>query len=500
MNDSGVELAFAGASGITVLVAYGLLMLGVGVITWLANRGLHQSVDEYYLGGRGLGVMVLFFTFFATQYSGNTVVGYPPQAYRVGYAYLVSIPFFITIILAYLVFAPRLYTLGRRLSLVTPVDWIHHRFQSRALTTVAAILMLYALANYLLEQFVAIGQGVSGLTGGTIPYQVGVVFFIVIMVVYSWLGGMRSVAYTDTMQGIALLFGVVMLLVGSLIYFGSPGEAAAIMAANTPEKLAPPDGPGLLRWLSLLLLVGVGAAVYPHAVQRIFSARSEATLKRSFIRMAYMPFATAGVVFVVGIIGIAAFPGLDTAGSEQLVGRMASALANQSAIFYWAMVLLFGGVIAAIVSTADSVLLTFCSIVSHDLYGRFVNRDAPQSRQIMVGKLVGLVAVVVLVIIAWYPPATLYQIFVLKFELLIQVAPALVIGLYWSRMNRRATLAGMVIGAVLASALTLAGLRPLGLFNGLWGLLLNLAICVGGSLLSPPGTAEQNRARELTHA
>ena len=58
----------------------------------------------------------------------------------------------------------------------------------------------------------------------------------------------------------------------------------------------------------------------------------------------------------------------------------------------------------------------------------------------------------------------------------------------------------MVIGAVLASALTLAGLRPLGLFNGLWGLLLNLAICVGGSLLSPPGTAEQNRARELTHA
>ena len=71
MNDSGVELAFAGASGITVLVAYGLLMLGVGVITWLANRGLHQSVDEYYLGGRGLGVMVLFFTFFG-------VVAAPP--------------------------------------------------------------------------------------------------------------------------------------------------------------------------------------------------------------------------------------------------------------------------------------------------------------------------------------------------------------------------------------------------------------------------------------
>ena len=214
--------------------------------------------------------------------------------------------------------------------------------------------------------------------------------------------------------------------------------------------------------------------------------------------MAYMPFATAGVVFVVGIIGIAAFPGLDTAGSEQLVGRMASALANQNAIFYWAMVLLFGGVIAAIVSTADSVLLTFCSIVSHDLYGRFVNRDAPQARQILVGKLVGLVAVVILVIIAWYPPATLYQIFVLKFELLIQVAPALMMGLYWSRMNRRATLIGMLAGAVFASALTLAGYRPLGFFNGLWGLLLNLAVCVGGSLLMPAKADERERALSLT--
>ena len=162
------------------------------------------------------------------------------------------------------------------------------------------------------------------------------------------------------------------------------------------------------------------------------------------------------------------------------------------------MVLLFGGVIAAIVSTADSVLLTFCSIVSHDLYGRFVNRDAPQARQILVGKLVGLVAVVILVIIAWYPPATLYQIFVLKFELLIQVAPALMMGLYWSRMNRRATLIGMLAGAVFASALTLAGYRPLGFFNGLWGLLLNLAVCVGGSLLMPAKADERERALSLT--
>ena len=333
-----MELAFGGASGIIVLAAYGAIMLAVGLLTYFQNRGIHQSLDEYYLGGRGLGVMVLFFTFFATQYSGNTVVGYPPAAYRTGYAYLVSVPFFIMIIVGYLLFAPRLYALGKKLRLVTPADWIDKRYQSKAVTILAAILMLYALANYLLEQFVAIGQGVSGLTGGTIPYQVGVVYFIAIMVIYSWLGGMRSVTYTDTIQGVALLFGVFMLLIGSIIYFGGPGTAAAFLQQHAPDKLAPPSGPGVMHWFSLLLLVGIGAAIYPHAVQRIFAAKSEATLKRAFTRMAYMPFLTAGVVFTVGIIGTSAFPGLSTDQSEQLVGRMASTIANQNALFYWAMV------------------------------------------------------------------------------------------------------------------------------------------------------------------
>ncbi|NRB56942.1 MAG: sodium:solute symporter family protein [Salinicola sp.] len=492
-----VELAFSGWSGILVLMLYGGLMLAVGIYAFLRNRKVRESLDEYYLGGRGLGVMVLFFTFFATQYSGNTVVGYPPTAYRLGYQYLVSVPFFIMIIMVYLLFAPRLYALGRRFNLLTPVDWIDLRFRSKKVTILAAILMLYGLGNYLLEQFVAIGQGVSGLTGGTIPYQVGVVFFIVIMVAYSWLGGMRSVAYTDTIQGIALLFGVFTLLIGSLIYLGGLPTAAETMIAEAPEKLGAPTGGGLTTWFCLLVLVGIGAAIYPHAFQRIFAARSERTLKRSFIRMAYMPFLTAGVVFMVGIIGIAAFPDLTTAESEQLVGMMANALANQNAFFYWAMVLLFGGVIAAIVSTADSVLLTFSSIVSNDLYGRYIAPDADESRKILVGKLVGVAAVVVLVLIAWYPPGTLYQIFVLKFEVLIQTAPALILGLYWSRLNTQAVFVGMLAGTVLAAVFTFAGYRPLGVYSGLWGLLLNLIVCVGGSLLSQASEANRERALEV---
>ncbi|GGF14704.1 sodium:solute symporter [Halobacillus andaensis] len=492
-----MELAFSGWSGIVILLVYGLIMLSVGVITFLRNRNIHQSLDEYYLGGRGLGVMVLFFTFFATQYSGNTVVGYPPSAYRLGYEYLVSVPFFIMIIMAYLLFAPRLYSLGKKYNLITPAQWFEKRFKSKGVTILASLLMLYGLGNYLLEQLVAIGQGVDGLTGGTVPYQVGVVFFVIIMLIYGWLGGMRSVAYTDTMQGIALLFGVFMLLIGSIIYFGGLPTSADYMQAYSPEKLGVPDGPGVVNWFSLLVLIGIGAAVYPHAIQRIFAAKDERTLKRSFSRMAWMPFLTAGVVFIIGIIGINAFPDLSTAESEQLVGMMASAVASQNVIFYWAMVLLFGGVIAAIVSTADSVLLTFSSIISNDLYGSYINPNASERKKLLVGKLVGVAAVGILILVAWFPPGTLYQIFVLKFEVLIQIAPALILGLYWNRLHTKAVFTGMLSGTIVASVMTIFGWSYLGVANGLWGLLINLIICVVGSLVMSVSVVEEEEAKQV---
>ncbi|GGB39375.1 sodium:solute symporter [Lentibacillus populi] len=492
-----MDLAFSGWSGVLILLAYGLLMLGIGLVTYLKNRNIHESLDEYYLGGRGLGVMVLFFTFFATQYSGNTVVGYPATAYRQGFEYLVSVPYFIMIIMAYLLFAPRLYAMGKKYKLITPAQWFEKRYKSKAVTILASLLMLYGLGNYLLEQLVAIGQGVSGLTGGTIPYQVGVIFFVVIMLIYGWLGGMRSVAYTDTMQGIALLVGIFMLLIGSIIYFGGLPTSADYMQAYSPEKLGIPDGPGIVNWFSLLVLIGIGAAVYPHAIQRIFAAKNERTLKRSFSRMAWMPFVTAGVVFIIGIIGINAFPGLSTGESEQLVGMMASSIASQNTVFYWAMILLFGGVIAAIVSTADSVLLTFSSIISNDLYGNYINPEASEHKKLLVGKLLGVVAVGILIIIAWFPPATLYQIFILKFELLIQIAPGLILGLYWKRLRSKTVFAGMVAGTLVASVMTIFDLSLLGVASGLWGLLLNTVICIVGSLVATVSAVEENEMKEV---
>ncbi|WP_173916724.1 sodium:solute symporter [Halobacillus sp. Marseille-Q1614] len=494
-----MELAFAGADGIIILASYAVVMLLIG---FLAGRGknIQNSLAGYYLAGKNLGIVALFFTLYATQYSGNTIIGYAPTAYRTGFGWLQSISFMTIIIGIYLLFAPRLYVISKRRDFVTPTDWISYRFKSKAVTILAIFLMLWGLGNYLLEQLVAIGQAVAGLTGGTIPYQYAVIAFVIVMLLYEWMGGMRAVAFTDVMQGIVLMIGIFVFLIGALYLVGGDfGSVTSYIASTEPAKVGVPPIDASINWMSMLLLVGFGAAIYPHAVQRIYSAQSERTLKRSFSRMAWMPPITTGLVFVIGIIGIMMFPGLDSAGSEQLVGMMANEIAALHPFYYWVMILFFGGIVAAIISTADSVLLSFSSMISNDIYGKFINPNASEHKKVKIGKMGGVAAVALLLWIAWNPPATLYEIFVLKFELLVQVAPAFILGLYWNKLSAKPVFWGMLIGAVIAAVMTFTGYKTVfGIHGGVIGLAVNFVIASVASILVNVSAKQKSEADEMT--
>lgn len=490
------NLTFGGPVAIGILVFYAVLLLVIGYFAGRTQPGVRTSSRSYYLAGGGLGFVALFFTLYATQYSGNNIVGYPPEAYRSGFSWWQSVPFMIAVIGAYLLFAPRLYGIAKRRGFVTPTDWIRYRFNSTPVTVLAVLLMLWGLSNYLLEQLVAMGQGISGLTGDTIPYQVGVVAFILVMMAYSWMGGMRAVAFTDILQGIAMLIGIFSLLIGALyLVEGNFADVTQHLIATQPEAVAVPPLTESINWISMIIMIGLGAAVYPHAIQRIYAARSERTLKRSLTFMAWMPLITTAVVFVVGIIGIQLIPGLSESDSEQLVGAIANQVAEINLGFFLIMVLLFGGVIMAIISTADSALLSFSSIISRDLYQRYINPRATEAGALRVGKLAGIALIAVLLFIAWNPPTTLYNIFVLKFEIIVQVAPAFMLGLYWQRLSSGPVFWGMATGATIAGAMTMVGADLYGVPGGLLGLVVNTLICVAGSLLLPAPAATGRSAQ-----
>ncbi|MEL0088819.1 MAG: hypothetical protein VW757_12085, partial [Halieaceae bacterium] len=196
------DLALGGGS-LAFVGLYLLSLLGLGV--WGKKKRINNSLGDYYLAGRNLGLPVMLLTLFATQYSGNALFGFTGQAYRAGFTWIVIVHSMIVVVTGYLIFAPKLQRLAMRHQFVTPTDYIKFRFRLPRLQHLISICLLLVLMNYTLAQLKVIGHVVEGLSGGRIDALWGVVTLALIMVVYSTLGGLRSVVWTDVLQGTMML-------------------------------------------------------------------------------------------------------------------------------------------------------------------------------------------------------------------------------------------------------------------------------------------------------
>ncbi len=263
-----------------------------------------KNPHDFYVAGGKLGFLVLMFTLFATQYSGNNFLAYPGKAYRMGYAYIMSVTLMMSVIFGYLFFAPGLKEAASKKNYITPGDWLQDRFGSTWLTVLCSSLMVYALLNYLLAQIMAVGHAFSGFTGGMIPYECGVVFIALVIVVYEHIGGMRAVVWTDTVQG--FLMGLsVLILGGYLLYFsGDIVRMPEAILQTVPEKIMPPSLETCVTWASTIVLVMFGASMYPHAIQRIYAAKSSRVLKKSLIVLVFLPLIVTFFAYMVGVYAI----------------------------------------------------------------------------------------------------------------------------------------------------------------------------------------------------
>ncbi|MBW2458173.1 MAG: sodium:solute symporter family protein [Deltaproteobacteria bacterium] len=472
-----------GPGAMAILALYALSLIAVGF--WGRMRRAEETLEDHYLAGRGLGLSVLLLTLFATQYSGNTLFGFTGKAYRIGFPWLMSVHAMMTMVVGYLVFAPRLQRLARKWNLITPGDYLLRRFGSHPLRILATLCMVYALANYTLAQLKVMGHAVAGLSGGRIDPFWGVVVLAVIMVLYETLGGMRSVAWTDAVQGLLLFFGFGLLLYLAWTTLGGLPTATAKIVEQVPKKAAVPDASMCVYWLSMVVLVGIGGSVYPQAIQRIFAAKSGQTLRRSLAFMSVMPLVTTGAVLVLGIIAIPLYPGLDATGSDQVLALVLRDVMTASTFGYWTVVVLLAAVVAALMSTADSALLSISSMVVKDLYGPYLRKQATEEHLTNVGKIVSWVVIAVLVYIATLEELTLVRLLEIKFEVLIQVAPALYLGTTWRKLDGRSVLAGMVVGLTIALGLWALQSKPLGFHPGVLGLFANTLVTVALGLRAP---------------
>lgn len=480
-----------GQSAIFLLLIYLLCTLTIGFIAMRRNRA--DSPTDYFLGGKLTGPIVLFFTMQATQYSGNTFFGFTGMAYRSGLIWILIVPILCLIITTQISFAPRLYVLSKMYHYLTPADYYADRYNSRLLRLLIALITIASMFPYLMIQARATGHAFVGITSGQFPFWMGVVFITGVMLVYIIIGGWRGVVWSDTLQGVMLTIAIIGATALFLTASGGVGEVLDYVRQTAPEKLNVPDSYKTLTssWLSLLIASGIGFAMYPQAIQKIYAARSEKALRTGFTWMTCVPFIIGICTLFIGMAAWKNYPGLQGTESDQIFALMLNSILKEH---YWFVVFALCGIMAAIMSTASSVVLSLASIFTRDIYSLAVSNEVDERTMIRVGRIFTVVFLGLVVLASLNTTATLWRLTEIKIEFLMQLFPALIIGLYWPRFTKWPAIVGLVVGCCVLAAMMFMGLQRWGYFQaGIYAFAINLAICVVMGLLMKPDENESLR-------
>ena len=305
-GDGGVEskIGDLGPTPYIVLVAYLLLLLVLGILGWIKSKA---GEEDYYLAGRGQGWLVSSLTIMATFFSSFALLGAPGMVYREGVVFaLFSLNVPVAGLCVYLLGA-RIWRAGRAFGFVTPGDMIADYYGSRISLRilVAFIGFMYAIP-YVVMQIQA-GGVISQELFGEGRFTVGAIILAAITMVYIMIGGMRSVAWTDLVQGILLIGGMLVGGFAMFLLFGGPVEFAREVLKVLPEASQTAPGNTGRMWPTVLLTICLfgssGSMVQPAQWMRYYSASSANTLRRG--AMIFALVLTTCFILGVMLIGLA---------------------------------------------------------------------------------------------------------------------------------------------------------------------------------------------------
>ena len=329
------------------ILGYLVLQFGIGI--YVSRRIRTES--DYIVAGRQLGYGLATFTIFATWFGAETTIGAAGAVYESGLAGATSDPFGygVCLFLMGLVFAVPLW----RRKLTTLADLFRERY-SPGVEKLAVLLMVPTSLLWAAAQIRAFGQVLAASSGLAASMTITIAALIVIA--YTSFGGMLADAWTDFVQGIVLVLGLVVLFGAMLLQTGLEPFAAIPSARLDPF----PDGSTVFGLLEEWAIPICGSVVAAELVSRVISARTPAIAQRSSL-MAGAGYLLLGLIPVaVGLAGAVLLPGLED--PEQILPTL-----GQKFLPGALYVIVAGALISAILSTVDTTLLVCSSLVSHNI-------------------------------------------------------------------------------------------------------------------------------------
>ena len=469
------------------LLLFMALMVAIGF--WVRAREERGNfVSQYFIGNRKLGGFVLAMTTVATYSSVSSFVGGPGMAWKIGFGWIYMAVVQVTAIFLVLgIFGKRVALLSRKFHAVTVVDIIRERFESNGLAALAAFIIVLFFCGTMTAQFVGGARLFAAATGYS--YEMGLLLFGLVVVLYTSIGGFRAVALTDTCCAIMMMVGIVLLLYYVLDAGGGYTHIITSLHAEHPEIFDPlsaghmPPGLYLTQWI----LVGICTIALPQSVVRGISYKDTRSLHHAMlIGTVVVGFMNIGVNFT-GILAHGVLDGPESAyGSVDNIIPLTIAQAIPPEFVGLAII----GPLAASISTISGLLIVASSAIVKDVYlhsKQAQGAQVPDSRLRRLSVVTTAVIGALVFVIAMTPPSLIWIINMFAFGgLETAFFWTLLLGLYWKKANRTGAILSMAGGTIAYCATQALHFKVMGLHQIVIGITASLVLFLIGSYLGKP--------------
>ena len=470
-----------------------LYLVATIVIGVVANRRLTVDMEDFLLYGRQAGVIVLYLTVVATFHSAFAFLGSGGFFYTHGIGFWVAGTWTILVGVITYTLGTRIWALGKRFGYITPADMLADFYESDAVRVLTALVSVIFTILYIQVQSQGLGYILSVASGGRVSFEVGTLLLLIVAAAYLIAGGLRAVYWTDVIQGVWMYVAV---WVGSLVLvyklFGGPVELWQRLTTERPDLLTLPGPEGLFTpgvWFGMTIALSFGIVFQPHMMIRFYTAASARTLKwlgattPIYLMTLYIPAA------MVGLGGALVLPDLEIADRvfPELLFQYAPA---------WLTGLILAGATAAAMSTLDSILHSNMTVLTRDIYQRFLAPERSQAHYVMFGRGVVLILLAVGYALSVSTFDFLVTLITLSGAGALQLMPAILGVCYPGRRctTRVGVIAGIGAGLIALYVTRVMVFQPLGIHEAIWSLGINFVVTIIVSRFSSP-PSDRTRTR-----
>ncbi len=438
-------------ANIEVLIALIVYCVGLFVLGFLSLRRVSRAarregkgfLSEYLIGDRDLGGFVLAMTLVATYLSASSFIGGPGTAYTIGLAWVfLAMSQMPTGYFTLAVLGKKFAIVARKINAVTVTDFLKARYENRLLLVVISVSLVFFVIAAMTAQFVGAARLLEGSVG--ISYRAALVFFAVTVLVYTIVGGFRAVALTDTLQGVIMTVGVILLITAAVTAGGGVGRLIQGLYAIDPGLISPlgvnPAHTSIAWVTSFWILVGFGVIGLPQVATRGMCYRDSASLKKAIIYGTIVSMVLLFGMHLVGAFGRVLVTDNIVSGDLVVPALITQLFPN------WIAGIILAAPLAAVMSTVDSQLLMAVGAIINDIY---VNLFNPRLKRAAALTFICSIAMGAIVFVsAFNPPELIVWLNLHAIAGLIATFlwPVL-LGLYWKRANTAGAFASIVAGA-----------------------------------------------------